>query len=235
MSDDLPDLTDALIDELFDVVWKFGRPVREAGLIFIAVTHPRVLYASMSAEAGKRRMVLMASHDGHLDGQAYVIPLDGGEENHLTWDSRLTVEDVRRFVFTVDAMLRTHGGINVEGVRHRVAFELSERLFARSVDVVFPSEHIALLPVPADSDRAAEVLRRQFDRPDDIAPFRDCFGNLFLCLAAWLPEAERRNFAMRRVCARRGITSNKAFEEMSPYQYRAYVRELERELANPPS
>ena len=62
-----------------------------------------------------------------------------------------------------------------------------DTLFRRRIDVAFKGQ-FPRIRVSTDDTTIAEGIRKQFDRPEDLAVFVNCFGEIWLCLAADFDE-----------------------------------------------
>lgn len=226
------DVTLALIDDLFDLVRRFGRVVPEGPHLFIAVIDPVPMYSVVSAIFGARQMWVMARHDEVVSTAPYVIPLDG-DGNGVVWDAELSAENARACIAAVDKRLRAYKGAFLsDGRRERVPYDLSDRLFQRSVDATFTSPNVMM---PIRNPALLMVYRSQFDRPEELVPFTDGFNHLYLCRAAHLDEVTHRQAALARVCARWGITRRQQLGELSPEDTVRFSTEFDKELARRPN
>ncbi len=226
------DVTLALIDDLFDLVRRFGRVVPEGPHLFIAVTDPVPMYVVVSAIFGTRQMWVMARHDEVVQATPYVIPLDR-EGDVVIWDSDMSAENARACIAAIDKRLRAYKGAFLSnGSRERVPYDLSERLFQRSVDATFTSPNVMM---PIRNPALLMVYRSQFDRPEELAPFVDGFNHLYLCRATHLDEVAHRQAALTRVCGRWGITKRQQLGELSPEDVTRFSVEFDKELTRRPN
>lgn len=229
MTGPLPGLAVGLIDDLFDLVRRFGRAVQEGPYLFIAVTRPTTMLVRISAIFGDKQMYVLSRHDEAPAGVPCLIEL-GAPEKFVAWDCAVSVEDARAFIAAVDGTLRQHAGaFNSDGVRMRVDYDLSKRLFARSVDATFATAE-DLMSVPRSVSLTG--IRAQFDRPEKLVPFVDHFMCTHLCRLTHLDEIKRRDAAKMRVCMRWGIREREALKALPPDDlerlYKEFLHELER-------
>ncbi len=231
MRQELPDLTDALIDDLFDLTRCFGRTVPEGPILFIAATEPKTMFVCVSAIFGARQMHVMARHDEVVHADPYLIPL--GRNGSLLWDAQVSVEDAKAFIAATDARVRAADPqAFVGGERDRIDYELSEKLFTRSVEATFPSPD-ALMPIRQPA--MLLVIRAQFDHPAKLVPFVDGFGYTYLCRLAHLEEVKRRHAAMMRVCTRWKIIDRQQLATLSPEDIKRFRQDFEQELERRPN
>jgi hypothetical protein len=231
MTDILPMPSSELIDDLFNLVRRFGRTVPEGPYLFVAATWPRPVFVMASAVLNAQKMQVLGNHEGiALDDE--LIFASSKQGVHVRWNIDLSIEDVATFIENVDAKLRSFDGFDSSGRRRRVPYELSERLFHRSVMATFV-ERTMLVPIGSES--AVEVVRRQFDYPELLVPFQNHFDQWHLCLKASLDENLRRDVAKRRACERLGVHSLLAFANLTPRQWQSFADAFTEELAKKPN
>jgi hypothetical protein len=231
MNGPLPGLTIDLIDDLFDLLRCFGRAVKEGPHLFVAVTRPKSMLVRISAVLGDKRMYITSRHDESPEGIPCLIQL-GDPKKFVAWDTALSIEDAHMFISAVDQSLREFpGSFCTKGSRQRVAAELSERLFFRSVESTFVTAEDMMRVV--QPSRLA-VIREQFDKPDELVPFVDHFDRTFLCRLAHLDEIKRRDAAKMRVSMRRGISNADQLLSLPPEELESFFQEFVRELDRSP-
>lgn len=190
-----------LIDDLYDLVRNFGRPVPEGMYLFVTAKRPKPIFIAVSARIDALQMQAMANHENAtLDEEMVFVASKSGIM--LRWDTALTVDEIADFIKNVDAMMRSLDGFDRRGCRHRVPYELSKRIFRRSVLATF-TERTMLMSV--GTERVAKVQHAQFDYPELLEPLQDHFGNWHLGLRAASEENARRMVAKRRACERLGL------------------------------
>lgn len=217
-----------LFRELIDIVRRFGNPAPEFAAMYLAVKVPRPLLFIVPAVFGKEVVHVFGGHAEVFTREMWMAPLndDGRHSAHV--DSAITADEVLLAKIFIDQVMRGHGGIDAaSGERLRVPYALSKRLFSRSVDLVF-DDQLPFLPNPHGHYPAAalEAMRGQYDRPDDLCVVTDGFGWAYLSLVSERDDLVAHDAAVQRVCARRGITSWEAFEEVLERDRAALEREI---------
>lgn len=227
----LPAPSSALIDDVYDMVRCYGRAVPQGPYLFVTAVHPKPMLVAVSAVLGVKAMEVSAGHEGVLfDTEAVKGESDTGVR--VRWDVRLGVEDVAAFVSGIDAILRTFDGFDRHGRRRRVPFELSEKLFRRSVRATF-TERTIIVPVGRMS--ALETIRKLFDHPELLAPFQDHFGDWYLCLNAGIDEVRWQDLVMRRTCERFGVKRPRDFAGLTPKQHMEFQKVFQEMLSKKPN
>jgi hypothetical protein len=223
------------INGLFDAVRKFGVPAPGLSVLFLALTEPRDLLFVVSAVSLDRKMMVCGDHSGYRGGQMLIVPLPSGPGHDIAIDIDLSLQDLDDALEVMDRLAATCGGIDAaSGERLRIGEAEARSLFSRSFAAVFGQTH-ARMRVPHDDPALADLLKTQFDRPDDVAVFMNCFGEVWLCRADTLADFERRNAVMARLAPKYGVMGEDDFEEMDPATHEAYLREFDKTFKASPN
>lgn len=224
--------TPELLDDLHDLVRKFGHVSAATHSVSLAVLAPRQLVAAVPIGTGDRRLVVCGRHRDLEPERVRVVLLtpDGVENAAIAGD--VAPVDLRGMIARVDGVMRGHGGFEADGRRKRVPYDLSARFFRRSVDAVFGAsgawedEH-QLIPIPRSAPpELVEAVRELFDRPEDLADVTDYFGFIYVCHRRHKAELDEANAVMSALCARLGVTT----EEQLALTPRAVLDRTYREL-----
>ncbi len=220
-----------LIDDLYDLVRNFGRPVPEGLYLFVTAARPKPIFVAVSARIDALQMQALANHENadFDEEMVFVISKNG---IMLRWNTALTVDDIAGFIGNVDTMMRSLDGFDKKGRRHRVPYALSKRIFHRSVMATF-TERTMLMSV--GTERAATAHLRQFDHPELLEPIQDHFGNWHLGLRVANEENLRRMVAKRRACERLGLMNVHDIAALDENGWRRFHVSFEEELQRKPN
>lgn len=216
----------AFYRDLLDLVRCYGTDVR--GIEGLRRMHlPTPVPCQVSATAPPSKMgnvsVRPVPFDGDLS-RLCVLVLDDGVASYVQWDRRITAAQLKAAMAQVDA----------EMAHCRDAFGRRQRVptdrYAPpelSVDKVFGRQKV-LLVGKADG----EVLRQQFDRPDDlvVVPDADGKGNPGLCRKRDLARASREDEVTERVMAKYGVRDQSDIDGMSRPRLQQMMAEIAAEL-----
>lgn len=219
----------ALLADLYDVVAKYGVDVAGAGgLRRLTFGSPKEMHVSVTVSPSRQRNILVSTMVGGANvTRSHMFLIRDGLASFVLWDRSYTVADVRAAIAALDAdMDPTRDPLS--GARRRMATE-SASSAKLSVDAVFAERGKAVM---SSDGIDAEDLRRQFDRPDDLAVVSLPDGTRLLCRRrdAHGFDPVRREAAILRLLARHGIRTREELDGLTKEQLERFHAELTAEI-----
>ena len=212
-----------IIEKLFAFVRAYGIASPELGVRFVAMRYPVPGLIVIADDPSESQMMICAGHRGYAN--PFVVELLIGDVA-VIWDPDVRPDDLQVFIDGNDEVFAHDGWYDPStGVRTRPPEWIVETLFRRRVENVFDGPY-ARMRVNGDDALIAEGIRKQFDRPDELAVFTNCFGEVWLCRRDDLDEFETRNAVMARLGPRFGAKSEADLEALPPDKKAAYVAAL---------
>lgn len=194
---DLPDeltwVTAEFLADIYDMVIKFGNVAPEDGISRFAISEEY----SISAKDDNSSIIITSSAD---EKGAHFFGIKGG--SRVYWPKSLSPKWLLDRMELIDKYCADKDLIDKEtGARIRIDQDPDYRLPKLSVEKNFQTRGAAM---PAFG-RDPEVLRQEFDRPEDLAIIQDSFGTVSLCHKRDVEYLERRRLVAERVMAKNGI------------------------------
>jgi len=179
---DFPPPPPELLADLCDIVLKFGIDDPRVAIRRLSLAGERPVHVSVVSSEGNINTVVSSQGGGVFIGERCVAfllsdPLPSG----LVWDVGISLDDVRRFIATIDEEMRAVEGAFDEATGARLRSPRAAGVeFLISVDVYF-KERGDLVVVPPGFD--AEEYRALFDRPEALMVLTREDGINVLCRA----------------------------------------------------
>lgn len=220
----LEGLGPAFIVDLRDLVACYGAEVRGIeGLRRINLPTPLPCQVTVTVPPSRMGNVSLRPYpfDGDTSG-FIVLVLDDEARSYVQWDMRVTAAEVRDAMAVVDAEM-AHCRDPLTGRRRRVACDTYAPPQLQ-VGRIFAGRDVLLVPKEVDP----EVMRLQFDFPDDLVVVPDADGR-------GTPGLRRARDAARdavtgRVRAKYGVRSQADVDRMPRDRLQAMLAEIEAEL-----
>lgn len=224
-------LTPELIEDLYDLIAKYGADIDGVSMRRLTRSAPRPLYLTAVVPPATRRNITVGPMPGGvIANQCAIVLFDPPPHSVIFWDLRVTLLDVLEFMKSVDAEMDMWRE-PLTGARRRKVCDRYEKATI-SVDLVFdkPGKGICLEGI-TDPDQAMKM----FDRPEDVAVLGSGKEGLIVCRAADLPLAkrreERRDGIIAGVLARWGLREPKDTNALSKPDLERLLAEVKAALA----
>lgn len=224
---ELSGVTARLLADLYDVVAKFGADVNGVAIRRLCVNATKAIYVTVVVPPSPMRSMMISRMPGNInEHDCHRFLLKDGRASWVRWDKLFSIEDINAFIAAVDAEMRAAGCVASDGTRLRRA---SERFsdWKMPIDRVFVRRGRVIEPGNID----AESLRRQFDRPDDIAVITDAAGRQLLCRAADVGYIELRSQLAKEVLRRHGVSSPADLQNLPPKERAAIAAAIAKVLS----
>lgn len=222
-----------IIERLFAFVRAYGIASPELGMRFIAMRAPVPALVIIVDDPAKSQMLVAAGHIGYSNPVR--VELTFGQDGIVTWDPDVGVDDLQVFLDAMDGIMAEQGHYDpATGARTRPPEWMLDALLRRRIEFVFDGP-MARMRVATDDAFLADAIRKQFDRPDDLAVFTNCFGEVWLCRKEDHDEFLGRDAVMARLAPAFGAKSEADLDAMPPERKASYVAAFMKEYAKLPN
>ncbi len=198
----LPDgpvnLTAPLLADLYDLMRKMGQttPGEDKRIRRGRLFTPKEMHVAINTEG--YNIVLIGPGGATTEGAFLLTVGTQQDPSFITWDVRITVDDVEHFIAFTDFLSWVLGSIGRNGERLNLG-DAGDDSYPLKVDAIFAAEGVVVPMNNVPTSEALAKCREFYDRPQELPTVKGPENAIFVCRKRDVPFLEMKYHTLNEV------------------------------------